>query len=482
MPTAPTLPNIVAMETSVTDAIYSGGDETLKAQFFAELPALLDTNPAFHGLLKEPPRAGDNILIPAEAWEHALLEFNEQHSVIPMKRGPINSPGMNKAKFLLISHTIFGDRQFQAGGSLANSFDAMAHSTLNGKELIDGVFITALGEGQEARVFGDALRGKVSAVMSGTQTVAHIIPISKDRIIVATPGGNTPCATHLNAKPLQDADLLNADTDMLMLGGYLFYTPHFKEIFDVALSRVEALNQERKDAGKKPITLVLTCAAQKVAAAPEFRDMVARASRITDVIVHANTGEFRRLLNNDTHWRIAHEAKWGGLSGHALEAAKKADDDYQHDKAQANLETIHQCAVPMAQACLPHRLKFVVTNGARGIYVADANGHRTYKTAHIDPSRIVNTVGAGDNFAGGYELGVALGLSEPMCITLARDFAGAVIQQDAPRLAATTSRRIADLNGTAHETGGALAHLDAESNTSQAALERIAATTQQRGR
>lgn len=478
-------PCILGVETAVTDLIYRGGDEVLKQQFFDMLPSLLDESQPRKGLLNHAPRAGDNILIPAEAFEAALLLFGQQHGLITQTGTDDTS---HAAAVKEVRTALFGAATMQAGGSLANSFDAMVHSTLNGESLVDGTFITAVGNDESGRAFEASLAGHIKAVHGGKHFVAHIIPTGKDRIIIATPSAVAPCDRFLNADMLNDPAVLNAGTDMVMLGGYLFYTPHFQAVFDTALSRIEALNIERKAEGKNPIKLVLTCAAQAVAAHPDFRAMMHRAACTTDTIIHANTGEFRRLLDLDTEWRKPFDAEWEGLEGAALESAKKGHEAYQAAKADANQVAIHRAEVIANMQARPTgdlpghrttRLQFVVTNGARGIYVVDADEHREYETAKIDPASIVNTVGAGDNFAGGYELGVALGRPEAQSIELAKSFAAAVIQQDPPRLAATLSCDYSS-TGKTLQAGGALATLPDQA-TSKILLEKLVAHTPEKG-
>ena len=455
-------PQIVAMETAVTDKIYedtSAHDEQ-KIEFLRKLPEFVPS-------LKEGPRAGDNIMMLAEDMDHALISFAVEKGWIDASAIDETNAELTAKQVELAAQQIFGECIMKAGGSLANSFDAMVHSTIAGKSLVDGTFITAVGNDAAGDVFVDSLQGHIAATKRGRSMVAHVIPLpGNDRVIIATPSRDNPSDKYIDQHHLMSDEILNANTDMVMLGGYLNFVPHFQGLFNTALARIEQLNEQRAELGKPKIKLVLTAASQTVAQNPDYQAMFQKACNITDVIVHANTGEFRRLLGNDTQWREPHEHKWqdgdgAALTGHALEEAKKADADYQAAKAAANKDTIDRFAVPLAQQLneAGNHLSFVVTNGSKGTYVVDANGAREHGVAKIDPSTIVNTVGAGDNFAAGYDLGVALGQSEQRSIELARSFAGAAIQQDAPRLDASMSKHYSGIFAKA-ELGGALCVLN----------------------
>ena len=457
-------PNILAMETSVTDRVYEadGGNEELKAKFFSNLKSLIPPKEDGEDTFQDNPRAGDNIMVFAEDFDHALVKFASEHQLINDKNIDFSDTEKLTALAEKASIALFGNYTLEAGGSLANTFDAMVHSRINDKPLINGTFITAVGEGEPAQVFLDSLEGHVAAAQGQHRHMAaHVVPMGKDRIIVATPSLTNDSSQKLTAD-LLTSEHLNANTDMVMLGGYMMYTTHGKEVFNHALERIEALNEERKEQGKPSIKLVLTAAAHPIAENPDFIDIFKRATKTTDVIVHANTGEFRRLHSNDDAWRKPHNTKWDGMTSHEEEDAKKADQAYQEDKQAANDDTIENFAVPMAQNS-KHKLSFVVTNGSKSTYHINDEGYRRIDTDKLDKKHIVNTVGAGDSFAAGWELGEALNLKTNPKLVLASTFARTAIQQDKARLNANEEQSF-DTTGKSLKAQGAIATLD---NSSQ---------------
>ena len=68
------------------------------------------------------------------------------------------------------------------------------------------------------------------------------------------------------------------------------------------------------------------------------------ASKHAPISIHANTGEFRRLLDNDEEWRVEAEAEFRekGLQGRELEAAKKGSKDYRAAKTAANVDSVQK--------------------------------------------------------------------------------------------------------------------------------------------
>lgn len=484
-------PVIYGIEGSVTDRIYKPGlgNEALKRRFFSELKELMAAaNPEqmFSHIL-ENPRAGDNITIAAEEFNRALIYFGQREGLLPANldySGDMETAVEAYADRVAV--TVFGPYDRVAGGALANTFDAMIHSRINGKNLLDGEFVTVVGEDEAGRVFADSLEGCLDAPRKGKQMEAHIIPVGSDRIIVAGAPLHNAAQNYLD-ETLVDPEKVK-QADVVGIGGYLFFAdigvPH-ESLNDKVMARIArkilAAISELPE-GERP-TVVLTPGAQMVAASPLFQQLLEEAAQVTNVVVHANTGEFRRMLrtndpenpNLDVAWRKEFAARHGdpfkGLVGHALEDAKQPDAErqtpaqfeiaqaYQAAKADANQVALTEGVRRARQ--WPHDVTFVVTNGGKGAHVASREGFNLapYPVKKLPPGVKPQTVGAGDNFAAGYELGLALGLDKAGCIELAQSFATAVIQQEEARLPADATRTYRNAGHTL-VAGGALVSLD----------------------
>jgi sugar/nucleoside kinase (ribokinase family) len=237
-----------------------------------------------------------------------------------------------------------------------------------------------------------------------------------------------------------------------MLGGFLFFTPGFDALFDTVIDHIDNLPEH-----KRP-TLVLTAAAQSIAGNPAFRTKVMQAFGMTDTVIHANTGEFRRLFDMDTDWRKPFEADFAGLRGKALDQAKDNHPAYKVAKDIANAEAL-DVALTICEAIATRnarRLAFVVTNGARETFVVDGNGITTTHPNKIERSKIVNTVGAGDNFASGFQLGDIYNLPYTLSTKMGADFATAIIQSPNARLDPNK------VTAGPYSLSGAVAHLSAD--------------------
>ena len=443
-------PSVIAMETAVVDWQYpaQGGLDGLKRQFFANLSDMIVAGGGTP-LFAANPRGGDMRLVFAEDFDNALVAFAGHHPGI-FGDGPDDMPVRDAAQY--VRDVMFGLPHASAGGSLANSFDALVHARVNGQPVLRGVFATAAGLGTSGDVFAASLEGSSAIARGGRQLECHVFPIDGDRIMLTTPSKTEPAEALITAALFGPGMVEKADR--IMLGGFLFYTPHFHAIYDDILGRIEAL-----EPAKRP-TLVLTAAAQGIAEQSAYRATVTRAIHTADTIIHANTGEFRRLMDMDTQWRLPYEPDFEGLTGQVLEKAKKENAAYQAAKAQANqiaLSAAHIQALTIRQDT-GHDLRYVVTDGPRSIYVVNAHGCETYAPHPVPRSAIVSTVGAGDNFAAGFQFGDLFDMPHAVSASLGSDFAGAIIQSSAARLAATHTQEMGgDLRGVT--LGGALAHI-----------------------
>lgn len=83
------------------------------------------------------------------------------------------------------------------------------------------------------------------------------------------------------------------------------------------------------------------------------------------------------------------------------------------------------------QALLAHTHRAVITNGANPTTVASHDGVSLYEVPSAD---VVDTNGAGDNFAGAFLYGMAQGLDDKACVALAGAVAKAVVSQFGARL------------------------------------------------
>ncbi len=418
-------PTVIGIETAVTDYIYD--EKNANAQLRDRFLRFLKP--------ENPPRKGENILVSAEEFDEKLLAFARDNH--------LNATGdTDREKAESIRNQILGKpRTIEAGGALANSFYLMANAKTNNKALIgSGTFLTAVGDDEAGRVFQKSLDGAIThATPAGRTMTAHIIPVDGDRIIVASPSFQDSCDRTLDGalEQLKEIDL--SQTKMVMLGGYMKYSGKYNDFLDVLLKKVEAANDEPS---KRP-TIVLTVGAQPIAESDDLKSALDRTSKVAPVIISANTGEFRRLMRMDTEWRKPHEAKWTGLEGEALEKAKQADPIYMANKFAANDAAFSYAYENYCKDKVPP-VTFVVTNGKHGVRVVSNQGISEQYVPPRPPHGIVNTVGGGDAFAGGYLLGQVVGLPEAQKAQLGFTAAGEVIGRDEARL-----QTISEENGSA---------------------------------
>jgi sugar/nucleoside kinase (ribokinase family) len=426
----------VAVENSVVDLQYhrNQGDEALQKKFFKTLKENIE-KAGHEAPFAENPRAGDALLISAEVFDDACIEFGRENGLFGSSHRVQGAEDMA----LYVRDMVFGYHDSVSGGSLANTFHTMQMAKLDGEALIDGTFVTCVGDDRYGKIFADDMKGHIKADKIGRQMVCHVFPAGGDRILIATPAADNPAEKNISAELVQDE--ITADIDRVAVGGFLYFTGRYEEVIESILNKAEQLGDDAP-------TLVLTAASQIVSASEGFRAEFNRAARRMDTIVHANTGEFRRLLDMDTEWRKPFEKDFAGLTGHDLEEAKDAHSAYQAAKQEANRAAL-LAALELAHGIKGvhgRDLKFVVTNGSKGIFTVNTRdgvgieGVSSFKPAKVDKASIVNTVGAGDNFAAGYQLGDLSGFPSKSAVKLGAEMAASVIQIPEARLSDTASR------------------------------------------
>lgn len=447
-----TPPNILAVEGAVVDLQYDGarGDDALKHGFFSHLKELIAESGG-QVMFDENPRPGDMALVMAEDFDDALIGFAQHHGLQPTEPHVMDRTAMAAT---IRSH-VFGDPVATAGGSLANTFHALVRAQIDGINMVNGHFVTALGTCPSGRVFHDSMQGNIHAVTGGRQMECHVFPIDGDRILIATPSKKDPAEGRISSALFADeAGALHA-RDRIMLGGFLFFTAGFHDVFDAVAAHVRA----RPDHDRP--TVVITAAAQTIAAHDTFREKVRSFYGASPLVIHANTGEFRRLFDLDTDWRGPFEADFAGLRGRALDAAKNQHVAYKAAKDKANIValTAAQAHAARVQRETGHKTRFVVTNGGREIFVVSPEGFQTYTPNKIAREQIVNTVGAGDNFAAGFQLGDIFNLDHSHSARIGADFATAIIQSADARLDPKAVKVVPVSTRSTVTLGGALAHL-----------------------
>lgn len=438
---------VIAVELPVTDYLYaeSKADTLLRDAFFRFLCP------------ECPPRKGDNITgLSAEIWREKLLAFAEAQGL------PLGD-GSQEEKYLQARDRIFGEPiAIEAGGALANSFDVLVKAQVNGLSVTDGRFITAVGEGISGKIFSKSLAGKlVSPEPRGFQLEAHVVPVEDNRILLSLPSVENPPSNYMSAEQL-DVVGIDKRTKMAMLGGYMLYTGKYNEFLQAILAKVEASSSQIPE---RP-TVVLTAAAQEIAASKDVAEGLRKAAEIAPVLVFSNAGEFRRLMGMDIEWRKPHEAKWWTdssgqrladcktsnaadpnsekgrawlsehgwrkLEGNDLENAKQSDAAYLADKREANRRAFAYAHERFCLGDIP--ATFVVTDGKKGVHVVSNDCISGTFLPPPPPHGVVNAVGGGDAFAGGYMVGYVQGLSIPECVELGFVCAGEVIGRNEARL------------------------------------------------
>lgn len=384
---------VLAILNCVVDHLYDAGavNEEKMEEFLKALPQALGLPDM------ETPRAGDTILLSQsqlkKAAETALGisgDFNEAAGTL---------------------RDIFGAPRLAPGGSLANTIATIATSHKDGNPIMDTTILTVLDEGEAGEVFKNSYPHGVvlEDVKHGECLRVHVVPYDGDRSQFPTYSDHKP-SHHPLSVPLFGM-VQGGQYDEIFVEGFMADSPDFERDMQTLLTALSAGNMIRDMQGLAPTRLVLTAGAQHVCNNPVFRKFAKDSSEITNVSIHANTGEFRRLLDNDQDWRIAAQKDFEGLNGRELEAAKKAAKNYRAAKTAANVDTI-QKAMREWGADTKFELEFVVTDGPNTGYVINNDHYHEFTPSPLDPSTIVNKVGAGDAFMAYYRLGRELGLSQ----------------------------------------------------------------------
>lgn len=320
-----------------------------------------------------------------------------------------------------------------AGGSLANSAATILNSYFDGKPIVEGKILTNLPENeQDASVFVQSYDDGVvlQDVIQGECLEAHIVPYHGGRSQFPTINDVNP--TNTNMSPYLFTHLQKGEYDEFYLEGFVADNPNFENEAKTVLTGIGAANMQREMMGKPPMKLVITAGAQHVCDNPVFRDFVAEAIKMTDVRIHANTGEFRRLLDNDQDWRVDAQKDFGDLKGKDLENAKKGSSEYRAAKTAANVDTIQKVMKEWV-ANSDFDLTAVVTDGGNTGYHIHNDTYFEWQPKPFDISTIVDKVGAGDAFAGYYTLADKLGFDAQDCMDIGGLGATYTLQQKEAR-------------------------------------------------
>lgn len=369
---------IIAIEASEADVLYPSTNSELAQQ-------LID-------LLKQ--NADGNVsLIDQEEFNNIILAFAERNKLEPL--GETVQEKVNS----ILEQTI-GKQELKAGGSLANSFHLMVNCKIDGVPVLPNAnFYCTVGQDEPGQAFEKSLEGNIVVTKEVGKTLrVHIIPTETgDIFMVASPSFTDSCDRHNEAtiEAMRKKDFNNVS--MLMLGGYFHHSGKYDELVDVIAERLKLVSLD-----KKP-TIVLTAACNQIADGSSIKGAITKLKDLADVVVLANAGEFRRLLDKDKEWRAV--------------GRKPTDEEYQ----RAN-----ERALNYAHAKFPS-VTFVVTNGEKAIHVVSKRGVSCGYDACKPVGKIHNTVGAGDAFAGGFLLGLQLGLDEAKCVRLGSFAASNVI-------------------------------------------------------
>lgn len=383
---------VIAIETSAVDIVYPETDTQLARDFL--------------NIFQK--RANGNLcLIDRDEFESITLEFAKEKSIEVSGETVAQKADSVLAKVL-------GCPEMKAGGALANTVHLMVNSKIDGKKHIPNAkFYSTIGADKTGEVFKNSFEEENISITEpkGQTMVVHVVPINGNRFMIPTPSKDTADKYFADTlEKLKNADFSNVQT--VMIGGYFSYTGKYKELIDMLVERFNEV-----EASQHKPSVVLTTASHFIAGGEDIFYGLEKLSAVTKVEVFANAGEFRRLIRKDEEWRKAVPAN-----------CTPADSDYQRLKEIANIR-----ALSFASQKYP-TVTFVVTNGEHWVQVAS-----NLKVLGVfpppKPSReIVNTVGAGDVFAGGYLVGELMGLTIAKCIKLGFVAAEVVICQNDARL------------------------------------------------
>ena len=404
---------VLAYLNTVVDYIYpkDGVNEELMEKFHHEIPRA-KKNPEM-----EVPRSDDTTpMLQSE------LNTSVKGALSDMFNGQANAQEL-----------IFGRASRKAaGGSLGNTMAPLLGSSVDGMPVIDGKILTNLPETEDAEISTESYPdgAVLDYVRQGECLTVHVVPYHDGRSQFPTLHDGNPSNT--NMSPYLFKELKDGFYDEFFIEGFTAAGPHFEHEAQTILTAITSANMIRERLGKEPMKLVITAGAQFICENPAYRKFVEDVTKVTPVRIHANTGEFRRLLDNDEDWRKEAQKGFTGLKGRALEAAKKASKEYRAAKTQANLDTIQKAMSTWGMAT-KHALEFVVTDGGNDGYVVNNDNYLVVTPEPLDPSTIVNKVGAGDAFMAGYTLAVELGLDQEQAMKAGGVFARHVLQQEDAR-------------------------------------------------
>lgn len=426
-------PFVVAIETAVVDYNYPpvSAHEELKNAFISAIPRLIEETG--HGQdthISEAPRKGDMIMVSAETLDDLLVHFANTATDFPDEYFPIHTASQ-RDNADAVRRLLFGTPTLHAGGSLANTFDAMVYSKVDGQALYDGVFVTAVGDDEAGKYFEQSFEGHIVAAKGGRGMVSHIIPVDGDRIMLTTPSFANAADAHFDLRSQLSPELLQK-ADIIMIGGYLHFAGQLENAFKITNDHAI------KNTGK---TRIITLASQLIAAANPVSSILSSTNinAYSQTVIHGNTGEFRRNMEMDTDWRKRFDADFVDsdgkpLQGREAEIAKNSHADYQNAKQAANMAA-SIAAEKLAERDTRLGLSYVVTNGSQPARVINADGTLLRSGKPVNKADIQSTVGAGDNHVGGYWVGKRLGFNETGCLDMANAFARAVIKIPEARLA-----------------------------------------------
>lgn len=311
----------IAILSCVVDHLYEAGhvNDHGMEEFLKAIPQALG-NPNM-----DVPRTGDTVLLSKSqfaAAEDIALRAIFQEAAEGQK--------------------LFKDYKIAPGGSLANTIATIAHSRKDGASIVDTTILTVLDEGEAGQVFKDSYPEGVvlEDVMEGECLKVHVVPYDGDRSQFPTYCDTNPANKGLS--PYIAKHVSKGEYDEVYFEGFLADNPGFESDSKTLIWSLGVGNVERDRLYNKPPTrLIVTAGAQHVCNNPAFREFVKEASKYAPVSIHANTGEFRRLMDNDEKWRETAEADFRaqGLQGKALEQAKKASKEYRAAKVQANIDS-----------------------------------------------------------------------------------------------------------------------------------------------
>lgn len=401
-----------AILNCVVDQLYDadGVNHDNMEAFLKSLPSVLGHT----GM--ETPRAGDTILLSQSHLKEAAsraLGIQDEFNAAALK-------------------DIFGTPKLAPGGSLANTIATIAASQKGGKALSETRVLSILDDGEAGQVFKNSYPDGVvlEDVVDGECLTVHVVPYDGDRSQFPTFSDTNASTKGLSTHIF--GHLQKGEYDTVMFEGFMSDSPNFESDYKTLLTAIGAANMQREMMGLEPTHLVITAGAQHVCNNPAFREFVKEATKLTRVSVHANTGEFRRLIDNDEQWRVNAQKDFVGLEGRDLEKAKRGSTEYRAAKSAANIDSIQKVMSEWG-ADTDFDLELVVTDGPNPGYVVNNDHYIEVTPEPLDPATIVNKVGAGDAFMAFYRLARQLGLSQDKSMKAGGIGATHTLQQEEAR-------------------------------------------------